>query len=332
MKKILMLLVPLLLFTACTEKSQYESYNFFAMDTFVEVRLYSEAVDKISVFKAVQTAVDDVEKSVSKTIEESPAYQLNSGNCVNYNEIFDDLLLVSLEISALTGGCFEPMSGGLVELWERCENEQRIPQKEEISNAVSDIENTTLLKNENGIWSKEGAAKLDFGAIGKGYAADKAVDILKRNNVACGMVTFISTVSVFGERDFKIAIRTPDTSGRIAGYVTLCNESLSISGDYERFYTINGERYNHIVDPYSGYSVSNGIHSVAVICDSAAQADAISTAIFVMGIEKASELYNRGMIDFEAVIITDEEIVVTPKIKNDFELVAEYKITDINDF
>ena len=137
------------------------------------------------------------------------------------------------------------------------------------------------------------------------------------------MVTFVSTVSVFGERDFKIAIRTPDTDGQTAGYISLKNEALSVSGDYERFYTIHGVNYNHIIDPHTGYPPSNGIHSVAVVCESAALSDALSTAILAMGAQKAMGLYSSSYIDFEAVIITDKEIILTPGMLEKFELVSK---------
>ena len=158
------------------------------------------------------------------------------------------------------------------------------------------------------------------------------VEDLKANGVEKGMITFVSTVAVFGGRDFKIAVRTPDTSGQTAGYITMKNEALSVSGDYERFYTIHGVNYNHIIDPHAGRPVSNGIHSVAVVCESAAVADALSTAIFAMGIEKTAELYNSGIINFKAVIITDDGVIITPNIKENFELVAKYNVTDITEY
>ena len=334
MKKIFIVLLSALLLVSCASKAEYEKHSFFAMDTFTEIRIYSEAEDTTATHKSAQNIAEDIEKSISNKIEESPVYKINSvtEGSAELDKYLDELLSISMEIAEMTDGYFEPMSGSLVELWEKCENEQRIPTESEISESVSTIYNTELIKNENGVLHKNGEGKFDFGAIGKGYAADKMVEDLKSNGVETGMVTFVSTIAVFGERDFKIAVRTPDTSGQTAGYITMRNEALSISGDYERFYTIHGVKYNHIIDPHSGYPTSNGIHSVAVFCESAATADALSTAIFAMGVEKTAKLYNDGIVDFEAVIITDDGVIITPDIKNNFELVAKYKIIDITEY
>ena len=330
MKRFFVAALAVLLLVSCASKPQYDNYSFFAMDTFGEVRAYSFEGDKTAAFKSAQKIAEDVEKQISKTLEESPIYKLNSfeNGSVELGEYLDELLTASMEISEVTDGCFEPMSGGLVELWERCEEEQRIPSSEELDACVSEMYNVKINKDENVLY-KSGNVKFDFGAIGKGYAADKMVEDLKLNGVGVGMVTFVSTVAVFGDRDFKIAIRTPDTSGQTAGYITMRDEALSVSGDYERFYTINGVNYNHIIDPHTGMPVSNGIHSVAVVSDSAATADALSTAIFVMGSEKMTELYVEGILDFEALIITDSHVIVTPGMAEKFELVSnDYKLAE----
>lgn len=334
MKKLFLIVLSALLLVSCASKSEYEKHSFFTMDTFAEVRLYSEAEDKTAVFKSAQRVAEDIENLISKTIEKSPICKINAtdNGSIGLNATLDELISISMEMAEITDGYFEPMSGGLVELWERCDSEQRLPTDAEISAQISSIHNTELKKNESQVLHKNGAAKFDFGAIGKGYAADKMVQSLKEEGIKTGMVTFVSTVAVFGDRDFKIAIRTPDTSGQTAGYITMKNEALSVSGDYERFYTINDINYNHIIDPHSGYPTSNGIHSVAVVCESAAKADALSTAIFAMGVEKAAELYDSGTVKFEAVIITDDGVIITPNIKDNFELASNYKITDITEY
>ena len=116
---------------------------------------------------------------------------------------------------------------------------------------------------------------------------------------------------MFGDKDFNIGIRCPNTSGELWGYVSLNNRSLSVSGDYERFYEIGGEHYPHILDPKTGCPVKGDIHSVAVIADSGAVADALSTAIFAMGIREAAALYQNGELSFEFLCITDTDVVVS---------------------
>ena len=311
MKKILLFFLAALLLTSCAQKNGYEKHSFFSMDTLAEVRNYSKVDDTIATLKSAQRISEGIEGSVSKTLETSFTHKLNTvseGN-IQSDAWFAELLDMSVNLSEITDGYFNPLSGDLVELWENCEREQRIPLADELAKRISDIENTQIKISEQFTVTKKGNAKLDFGAIGKGYAADKMVEALKKNGVDVGMVTFVSTVSVFGERDFKIAIRTPDTSGETAGYITMRNEALSVSGDYERFYTIEGERYHHILDPKTGYPSNSGLSSVAVVCSNGALADALSTALFVMGEQAAQALYREGVFEFEAIFIASDGTV-----------------------
>ena len=94
---------------------------------------------------------------------------------------------------------------------------------------------------------------------------------------------------------------------------------LSVTGDYERYVVIDGERYHHVINPFSGYPADTDLHSVAVICETGVLADALSTALFVMGKEAALGLYESGKIKFEALLIGDGEISRTPGLERKFE-------------
>ncbi|MBQ4064681.1 MAG: FAD:protein FMN transferase, partial [Clostridia bacterium] len=246
-----------------------------------------------------------------------------------------ELLAISEEMTQITEGSFDVRTGALLSLWKNCETEQRLPTSEELEAAIALIA-ATVSNEETGISKSVPRTELDFGAIGKGYTADKVTQMLRDSGVTCGMISFVSTVTVFGEREqgaFRIAIRRPDTSGAIAGYIPLQDESLSVSGDYERFYEINGEKYPHILDPKTGLPAESGIHSAAVVAPKGAVADALSTAIMVMGVEKTAALYNSRALDFEAVIFLDDTILVTDGMIDRFELADEgYQILPLSQY
>ena len=312
MKKLAFLLALLMLALAsCARTSSYQDIHFFAMDTFAEVRAYASDTSTNDALISCKRVAEELENKISPTKEGSDTYVFNHGAAQECSGDFTDLLRLSLEISELTDGAFDIASGALIELWTSCEAEGRLPKDEELSAALSNTGYTgvqlfgdSVIKQTPGLW-------LNFGAIGKGYAADRMAEALRDGGVSCGMISFVSSVTVFGDKDFKIGIRRPDTSGELFGYVTLCDRSLSVSGDYERFYEIEGTEYPHILDPKTGRPVSNGIHSVVVLADSGAMADALSTAVFVMGVEKAATLYQNEDLTFEFLCMTDEGAVAS---------------------
>ena len=130
------------------------------------------------------------------------------------------------------------------------------------------------------------------------------------------MISFGSNVAVVGKKPegdaFRVAVKNPIDGHDYAKVLEMSEgQVLSVSGDYERYYTIDGEKYHHIIDPQTGYPAKNGLCSVAVICEDGALADALSTALFVMGETKSRELYASGAYDFEAIFITSYGIVST---------------------
>ena len=339
MKKIQLAIVFILccmLLLSCGQAPKYEKQSFFAMDTMVELRIYSEVENAAEIFADGKTVVAQIENALSVTKEGGDTFRLNAaeGAIDDGTEHLIRLIEISEEISRATGGSFDIRTGALISLWKQCESEGRLPTEKELSEAVAlakgeiSVEGTRVSKSDADM-------KLDFGAIGKGYAADILVGRLRASGVTCGMISFVSTVTVFGERpagDFRVAIRRPDTSGEPAGYVTLHDASLSVSGNYERYYEIGGVKYDHILGPETGYPAAEGIESAVVIAESGAYADALSTAITVMGAEKTQALYESGQMTFEAALFMGDEILVTDGFSENFELADDgYTVVLLSD-
>ena len=178
---------------------------------------------------------------------------------------------------------------------------------------------------------------LDLGAVGKGMGCDLIVDYLKTQPEVSGMILNLggSSVLTYGQKPdgsaWKIALTDPrDTEGDYLGVITLEDgQFLSTSGDYEKYFMEDGKRYHHILDPETGYPVWNGLTSVTIVCDQGYLADGLSTACFVLGMEKAGPLLEK--YGAEAVFVDeDKNVYVTDGMMDQFELMKDgYEVSGL---
>ncbi len=335
MKKIILscFLLTILFLNSCAGKDQYRSSNFFVMDTLAEVRVYQSDTSLDDVFSKCKQIAETLEIKISVTVSGSDTVAFNEQASHKFSSEFLELLGLSVDLSEYTDGYFDATCGALISLWKDCELQDRLPTEGELADAKASVGYSDIMLIENGAAKRDPALMLDFGAIGKGYAADKMVESLKENGAECGMISFVSSVTVFGEKDFNIGIRCPNTSGELCGYVSMNNQSLSVSGDYERFYEIGGERYPHILNPKTGRPASGDVHSAVVLAESGAVADALSTAIFVMGIREAAALYQNGELPFEFLCITDTDMVVSDGFAKKLNVTnSDYRLISVSQY
>ena len=303
---------------SCRRASEHPSASFFLMDTVITVTLYADEETASEIFAECRTTLEELDRLWSRTKEESDTSHFNASSV---GEVLVDprtvsLLQVAGEVARNTDGAFDVTIAPLVLLWQACEEQGRLPTKEELSLATAAIGEGLISVGQNSLKKHSELAKIDLGGIGKGAAISALVAYIESTGVDGGIVSFGSNVAVIGAKpdgtDFRIALRDPKNTGNYAGTLTLrAGQILSVSGDYERFYEIGGERYHHILDPQTGYPAQSGLSSVAVVCDDGALADALSTALLVMGEERARELYADSTYDFEAVFITTDGVVST---------------------
>ena len=218
----------------------------------------------------------------------------------------------AIDIAEATEGAYDPTVLSLTELWNVTDGGY-LPTESEVNMALSCVGHKEL-SLEGDIIVKTSAVRVDLGGIAKGYALGRVVEMLS-DEAPYGMVSFGGNIGVWGEKpgggDWEIGIKDPFDTNKIIGKIVTDGGYVSVSGDYERYFEKDGKRYNHIFDPQTGYPVDNGLHSVTVYTEDAALGDALSTALFVMGYEKAMEFYNSGKYDFEALFITDDDILMT---------------------
>ena len=237
------------------------------------------------------------------------------------------LVKLSKELAKRSDNLFNPAIGRLIALWGFHEDRiscDHLPGKAEIEALVK--ANPTMDDIDiDGIYlqSHNPAVQLDFGAIGKGYGIDLAIEHLKELGIANAIVNSGGDLRAIGSRGghpWRIAIRSPSGSGTL-GFINVAgDESVFTSGDYERNCLWQGKLYHHIIDPRTGYP-ARGTRSVTVIHDNAAEADAAATALFVAGPEQWYRIARRLGIRYVLLVDQDNVVHMNPAMRERVELI-----------
>jgi len=224
-------------------------------------------------------------------------------------EVFD-LVERSLKISQLTQGAFDITYGSIDKsLWNFDLNMTALPDAETAQKSVRLINyrNVILDAANCTVYLKEVGMRIGFGGIGKGYAADKAKQLLQAQGVKSGIVNAAGDLITWGAQPngkaWTIAIADPDQSTMPFSTLNISNMAIATSGNYEKYVMINGKKYSHTIDPVTGLPVT-GIKSVSIISPSAELADAMATPVMVMGVKVGLDLINQ--LKHVACVIIDD--------------------------
>lgn len=284
--------------------SNVASESFESMDTFMKIDIYGSA----DTAAEIRAGIESLDSLLSAQDDSSEIGRLNKNGSAELSEDTADLLAQALELCADTDGALDISVYPLVEAWGFIDKNYRIPGESEIDDLLknTDFRKITL---SGGRASLGSGMKLDLGAVAKGYAADKAVELMKENNVRAGILNLGGTVAAVGEKPngekWRVGICDPENTAAYFGSVSASGKVVATSGSYERYFEQDGKRYCHIIDPKTGCPTDNGTVSVTVISDSGTKSDALSTALFVMGIDGAKE-YWRSHTDFEFILLDEE--------------------------
>ena len=189
--------------------------------------------------------------------------------------------------------------------------------------------NIIINKEKSTVFLRKKGMMIDLGGIAKGYAADMAVEILKKNNIGSGIVAIAGDIVTFGKNPdgnkWNIGIADPrknNDSDKILAKIALSDKAISTSGDYQRFFIIDGQRFHHLLDPKTGYPADT-CRSVSIVAGKGIYADAFSTAVFVLGAERGMKLVQElgKELEMEAVVIDKDGIIhTTPALKGKIEI------------
>ena len=321
-----LLLATLLALSLCgcggTQESRLE---LFAMNTYMVIA--AEGGDTEEAVKSVSREISRLENALSRTIDTSSVSRLNDEGGARLDEETASLLAAALTYSADTNGAFDVTIAPLVELWGITSDDPRVPSQKEIDALLPLVGSEHIHLDGREATLDEGCA-IDLGGIAKGFASDKAADILSRSGADRACANLGGNVYVYsreGHDAWNVAIQDPQGKDDYVCILSLTDHFVVTSGGYQRYFTgPDGTVYQHILDPKTGYPVQGDLLSASVILPrsgdelAGTRADAYSTALYVMGESGAADFW-RAHRDFDMVLVTtDGRVVYTPGVASVF--------------
>ncbi|MFS4493852.1 FAD:protein FMN transferase [Maribacter sp. 2308TA10-17] len=270
----------------------------------------NEELGYINIEEAI-AEITRIEKMISSWDKESETYLINTNAGIKPVKVSRELYKLierCKQISELTDGAFDISYSSMDKIWKFDGKMTKMPSPEEIKKSVDKVgyENIILDSKKQTVFLKDKGMKISFGAIGKGYAADKAKEFLVSRQVVGGIIDAAGDLSTWGTdvtgKKWIIGIVNPLAKDKIVSWLPILESSVATSGNYEKFVTFKGKRYSHIIDPRTGYP-SSGIRQVSIFAKSAEFCDALATAVFIMGKEAGLFLINQ--LDGVEVILFD---------------------------
>lgn len=330
-----LLFCSLFILTACSpQKEKVYKKSRILMDTLVTITASSDSAENAE--KAIEKAFSEIKKlerllNFYDANSEISAINRNAGRgSVKISPETMEVIEKAIFASKHTDGAFDITIGSQVILWDfhkKIKPDDNVIKKKLLLTGYAGI---ILDRETSSVRLKEKGMMIDLGAIAKGYAADKAVEVLKTNGINAGIVSIAGDIKAFGlrpdKKPWKTGIRNPrpkDSNDELLAVTGLTDKAISTAGDYERYFVKDGKRYHHILNPKTGYP-AEGVHSVTVIANEGAVADSFSTGIFVLGTEKGMKLMQKMGIDG---IIVDFRgaIHMTPGLREKIEILRNSK-------
>lgn len=307
------------------------SQTFYIYDTVVNIKVFGDTVEQKHM-DDIQQMLERMDMELSRTKEGGEVYAVNQAAGKEAVKVSDETLEVvklSLQYAEEMDGLFDPTIGPLIDLWNIGNGGDTVPDQAAIDKAKSltnykDVEIDEAAKTVKLL--KEDMV-LDLGGIGKGYAADRIADYLKEQGLHSAMINLGgSSIIALGTKpngaEWNIGLQDPDQSrGTQLGTIKIADEVIDASGVYERYFMQDNVRYHHILDPRTGYPSQNGLKSLTIMSPNATDADALSTGVFLMGIEEGMKYLKSLPEEVEAFFITDDnKIYATDGIKERMKL------------
>lgn len=283
------------------------------MGTRFEITLVSTQEAANQYLNAAQGEIERIERLISSWDANSQTAEINRQAGIKpvkvAKELYD-LIARSIEISKITQGAFDISYAALDPVWFFDGRMKAVPSESERLKSVQNIGFKYLVLNakEQTVYLPKKGMKIGFGAIGKGYAADATKKFMKSLGVSSGIINASGDLTSWGKKpdgtDWQVGISNPENPAKVFSWFPVRDAAVATSGNYEKYVTLEGKQYSHIMDPRTGMPVS-GIKSVTVFAPKAELADAFATAVFIMGIDTGIDTISQlpGM----SCIIVDAE-------------------------
>lgn len=338
-KSIIFLAVSIsLLFTSCTRPGETgdarsSKTEFFAMNTYITVTSYGDYAGKAN--RLAQEKIETLEALWSVNDEGSEIYRANhsGGKPVELSRETAEIVSFALQMAEETEGALEPTIYPVLTAWGFTEEENRIPSAGELKQLLQKVGYDKVKLKGNELRLKEGT-QLDLGAVGKGYAGDEVIRILKQEGITSALLDIGGNIQAVGSKpdgsDWRLGLRNPFGEDNL-GVIEISDVAVVTSGSYERYFIgEDGKQYGHILNPATGRPAESGLASVTVIGKEGKLCDALSTSLYVMGLDKAIE-YWRQHSGFELIMVSEDgEIYLTEGIRTKFRPEAAYSDMEVH--
>ena len=301
------------------------------LHTVVQLSIFHD--DQEEVMDEAIVYIKEMESLLSTNLDGSDVYRINQSagkEAVKVDDRTFEVIEKAIETSEESDGLFDISIGAVTNLWKIGDEDARKPSDEEIQAALPYInyKDIALDKVNQTVYIKKGMT-LELGAISKGYIADKVRELFESKGITTAIINLGGNVVVMGDspktqKGWNVGVQDPDqVRGATVGSVPETHDSVVTSGIYERYIEVDGVKYHHILDPKTGYPVENDISGVTVFSKTSVQGDALSTTLFLLGVEKGLAFINQ-MDGVEAVFIDKEHGVhLSDGLKDSFELTNE---------
>jgi len=308
MTRLAPLLTVLLLGAALPARADWMQRTEAIMGTRCYVELWADDAAKGNdAIDAVMAELRRIDNLMSHYKPESQLSQINqfaNERPVQVDKELFDLIKLSTHYSQITEGAFDITYASVGYLYNYPEHVH--PTEEQIREKLPAVNWRNMLLDEehHTVRFEHPGMRIDLGGIGKGYAVDRGIDVLKARGIQRALVTAGGDSRIIGDRmgrPWLVAIRHPDNPNKVVTRIPLSDSAVSTSGDYERYFDEGGVRYHHIIDPRTGHSASK-VRSATILAPTATQTDGMSKTAFVLGAEKALEIINR-MPEYDAVFV-----------------------------
>ena len=332
MRRYMALLLALLLLTGCAGQpaaspergEEANSITVFAMDTVMELTAYG-ADDAL--MQQAEQEILELESRLSVTDENSEIYSLNQNGEEQLSPDTEELMERALEMCGRTQGALDISIYPVLRTWGFTTGNYQIPEASVLAELLSDVDYSQITLHD-GRASVAGNMEVDLGSVAKGYTGDKITALLRENGISSALLNLGGNVQVIGGKPsgtpWRVAVQDPESDGYL-GILELRDKAAITSGGYERYFIgEDGQTYWHIIDPTTGSPARSGLISVTVVGEQGTLCDALSTALFVMGLDRAAEHWRQNR-DFEAVFVAEDGSVwITSGLKDSFALTDEY--------
>ena len=326
------MLSALLFLTGCSAESSPEPVQgtFFAMDTMMDFTIYGES----GLINQSESLIASLESLVSVTDADSELYAINQTGSGMLTEEASSLMKQALEICRRTDGALDLSIYPIVRAWGFTTGSYQVPDEAEIQALLPLVDYRKIQYDAaTGTVTLPEGMEIDLGSVAKGYAGQLVAQMLRDNGVESALLNLGGNVQTVGAKPdgspWQIGIKDPQGEDAMM-VLSVEDQAVVTSGGYERYFEQDGQTYWHIMDPSTGHPADSGLISVTIVGDEGVVCDGLSTALFVMGLEKAADLWAQSG-DFEAVFVTASgEVYITEGLRDRFALTEQYADTPVS--